>query len=266
MPTKEYPRPGELVIATVKNIFGQGAFVTLDEYGGKRGLLHISEMSLKWVRNIRDYVKEGQKVVLMALNVKPERGHIDLSLRRVSDYQKKLKLKEVKEKQRADKLLELLGKELKLSSTDLEKISQEILKKYKSIYEGLEDISLHEVAVNKLELPQKWKSSLLPLVKKNIKPALVEIDGYVKLESYEPNGVETIKKALQIIADYPLQEGVEKIEVGYISAPNYRVKVKAKDYKIAERTLKDSAEKSIEYIKKHKGQGEFYRELKELKE
>ncbi|HIE33962.1 MAG TPA: S1 RNA-binding domain-containing protein, partial [Candidatus Altiarchaeales archaeon] len=91
-----YPEPGELVIATVQNIFKQGAFVTLDEYGNKRGMLHLSEISLKWVRNIRNYVKEGQKVVLLVLRVNPERGHIDLSLRRVSDAQRKAKLQEVK--------------------------------------------------------------------------------------------------------------------------------------------------------------------------
>ncbi len=262
MSGKDYPESGELVITTVKDIFNQGAFVTLDEYGNKKGLLHISEMSLKWVRNIRDYVKERQKVVLQVLNVKPERGHIDLSLRRVSDYQRKLKLKEVKEKQRAKKFLELLKVKLKLSAKDLEKISKEILKEYGTIYEGLEDMSLHEEAIKKIDLDKKWKKQLLELVKKNIKPSLVEIDGYLNLESYEPNGVKIIKKSLQEIESHPLQEGVEGIKVEYISAPNYRVKVKAKDYKIAEKTLKDSTEKAIDYIKKHHGQGEFQRELK----
>lgn len=261
--SKKYPTTGELVIATVKNIFNQGAFVTLDEYAHKKGLLHISEMSLKWVRNIRDYVKEGQKVVLQVLDVRPERGHIDLSLRRVSDYQRKLKLKEVKEKQRAEKFLELAKEKLKLSSEEAENISQEILSRYRTLYEGLEDISLHAKAINKLKLPKKLKSDLLALIKKNIKPSLVEIQGYVELESYSSRGVEEIKKALQEIESYPKEEGIEEIKVEYISAPNYRVRVKAKEYKVAEKTLKGSVNKAIEYIKKNKGEGEFHRELKE---
>lgn len=261
MPKKNYPEEGELVIATVKDIFNQGAFVTLDEYGDKRGLLHISEMSLKWVRNIRDYVREGQKVVLQVLEVRPERGHIDLSLRRVSDYQRKRKLKEVKERQRAEKFLELVKEKLKLSAEEVKEISQKILEKYKTIYEGLEDISLHEGAINKLNLSKKLKSQLLELIKKNIKPSLIEIQGYVELESYNPNGLEEIKKALKGIENYPKERGVEEIRVEYVSAPRYRVRIKAKEYKAAEKTLKDSVNKAIEYIKKKGGEGEFHREL-----
>ena len=65
MSKEEYPEQGELVLGTVKSIFNQGAFIDLDEYTGRRGMLHISEITLKWVRNIRDYVKENQKVVLI---------------------------------------------------------------------------------------------------------------------------------------------------------------------------------------------------------
>lgn len=95
-----FPKEGEFVLGTVQSLFKQGAFITLDEYKGQRGMLHLSEISLKWVRNIRDYVKEGQKVVLLVLRVDPSRGHIDLSLRRVNEAQKKQKLQDVKQEQR----------------------------------------------------------------------------------------------------------------------------------------------------------------------
>ncbi len=45
------------------------------------GLLHVSEISSSWIRNIRDFVREGQKMVLKVLRVDLEKGHIDLSLR-----------------------------------------------------------------------------------------------------------------------------------------------------------------------------------------
>ena len=100
-PENRYPEAGEYVIGTVDSIFKQGAFITLDEYLGKKGMLPLSEISLKWVRNIRDYVREGQKVVLLVLGVNPERGHIDLSLRRVVDAKRKEKLQQVKQLQRS---------------------------------------------------------------------------------------------------------------------------------------------------------------------
>ncbi len=58
------PEPWELVLATVARIVPYGAYLTLDEYGDAEGLLHISEISSRWVKNIRDHVKEGEKTVL----------------------------------------------------------------------------------------------------------------------------------------------------------------------------------------------------------
>ncbi|MEM2913101.1 MAG: S1 RNA-binding domain-containing protein, partial [Candidatus Bathyarchaeia archaeon] len=62
----EWPEVGELVISTVNEITEYGAYVTLDEYG-KDGFLHISEISSGWIRNIRDHIREGEKLVLKIL-------------------------------------------------------------------------------------------------------------------------------------------------------------------------------------------------------
>ena len=75
----EYPEVGDLVIATIESVTTYGAYARLDEYN-KQGLLHVSEISSSWIRNIRDYVREGQKTVLKVLRVDPEKGHVDLSL------------------------------------------------------------------------------------------------------------------------------------------------------------------------------------------
>ena len=79
----EWPERGDLVIATIDSITTYGAYVELEEYG-KKGLLHVSEISSSWIRNIRDFVREGQKIVLKVIRVKSEKGHIDVSLRRVT--------------------------------------------------------------------------------------------------------------------------------------------------------------------------------------
>jgi len=71
---REFPEEGEFVIATVKSIHNYGAFLSLDEYSGKDGFMHISEVAPTFVRNIRDYLKEGQKIVAKVIRVDPTKG------------------------------------------------------------------------------------------------------------------------------------------------------------------------------------------------
>ena len=75
----QWPEPGDLVIATIESVMDYGAYANLDEYN-KRGFLHISEISSARIRNVRDFVREKQKMVLKVLRVDVEKGHIDLSL------------------------------------------------------------------------------------------------------------------------------------------------------------------------------------------
>jgi len=49
---KEYPEEGEFVVGTVKNVQNFGAFVSLDEYTGKEGFIHIAEIATGWVKRI----------------------------------------------------------------------------------------------------------------------------------------------------------------------------------------------------------------------
>jgi S1 RNA binding domain protein len=68
-----------------------GAFVWLDE--GKKGLIHISEISDDYVKDIHNLVKPNQKVKIKVLSVKDD-GRIELSLKQAEalDYTKPPKL------------------------------------------------------------------------------------------------------------------------------------------------------------------------------
>ena len=88
----EWPESGDLIIATIESVMDYGAYANLDEYN-KRGFLHISEISSARIRNVRDFVREKQKMVLKVLRVDVEKGHIDLSLRRVTKRERIEKIK-----------------------------------------------------------------------------------------------------------------------------------------------------------------------------
>ena len=101
---KDYPEEGEFVVGTVKNVQNFGAFISLDEYPGKEGFIHIAEIATGWVKRIRNHIKEKQKVVCKVMHVDAAKGHVDLSLKRVNEHQKRDKIQEWKNSQKANKL------------------------------------------------------------------------------------------------------------------------------------------------------------------
>lgn len=69
---------GSIVEGTVVKITHYGAFVELSE--GKSGLVHISEIADTYVKDVRDYLKEQERVKVKVLGVN-ERGKLDLSVK-----------------------------------------------------------------------------------------------------------------------------------------------------------------------------------------
>ena len=88
---KGFPQESEIVLCTVSNISYNSVFVKLDEYINLQGMIHISEISPGRIRNIRDYVKPGKVIVCKILRIHQQKGHIDLSLRRVTESQRRKK-------------------------------------------------------------------------------------------------------------------------------------------------------------------------------
>jgi polyribonucleotide nucleotidyltransferase len=68
--------PGKVYLGKVARIVDFGAFVTI--LPGKDGLLHISQISHERVENVSDYLKEGDEIEVVALEV-DNRGRIKLS-------------------------------------------------------------------------------------------------------------------------------------------------------------------------------------------
>ncbi|MER3461361.1 MAG: RNA-binding protein S1, partial [candidate division GAL15 bacterium] len=69
---------GQIVEGVVTKITTYGAFVDLPD--GRSGLVHISEIADTFVRDIREYLREGQTVRVKILGLN-ERGKLDLSVK-----------------------------------------------------------------------------------------------------------------------------------------------------------------------------------------
>ncbi len=73
---------GSVVEGVVTGITNFGAFVELPE--GKVGLVHISEVADVYVKDVHDFLKEGDKVRVKILSV-DERGKIGLSIKQLQE-------------------------------------------------------------------------------------------------------------------------------------------------------------------------------------
>ena len=73
-------KPGDIVNGTITNILGYGAFVVVGEYDG---LVHISEFSDNYVKNISDFVKIGQEIRLKVIEVDEENHRVKLSYKQI---------------------------------------------------------------------------------------------------------------------------------------------------------------------------------------
>jgi translation initiation factor 2 subunit 1 len=246
-----FPEESELVLCTVTKIFHHSVFADLDEYH-KSGMIHISEVSPGRIRNIRDFVKEGKKVVCKVLNINSEKGHIDLSLRRVNERQKKEKLSEIKQEQRSEKIVEFVAKDLKV---DAKKLYDEIFLKISEGYELLHlcfwDIVKGEVSLEELGIDKKKADIFTKVIKERMKPAEVFIEGDLTLKTYDSNGVEIIKNTLNEALDG------DNIVILVEGGGKYKIRVKAAEYKTAEKILQKSVDNAISFIEKQGGEGQF---------
>ncbi|QAU12065.1 translation initiation factor IF-2 subunit alpha [Halorubrum sp. BOL3-1] len=256
-----WPEPGELVVGDVDEIADFGVFVDLDEYEDKRGLCHISEVASGWIKNVRDHVREGQTVVAKVLEVDESSSQIDLSIKDVNEHQRKETIQDWKNSQKADNWMEIaLGEDV--DDDRYTAVANALLVEYESLYDAFEAaaISGDEALV---DVDDDTVDAVVTAARDNVSVPYVDVTGYVDLESAAPDGVDDVRDALATAeGNGQIPDGVE-LEVGYVGSPEYRIKVRAPDYKTAEDQLESAAARARESIEAAGGVGEFHRERRE---
>ena len=77
---------GSIVEGKVTGVMPFGAFVSLPD--NKSGLVHISEITKEYVKDINDYIKQGDEVKVKVLDI-DKNGKINLSIRQAQATEKK---------------------------------------------------------------------------------------------------------------------------------------------------------------------------------
>lgn len=230
MEQKEFPEEDDIVIGTVNNVIGTSVFVKLEDYG-KEGVISFSEVAPGRIRNIRDYIRPNQKIVCKVLRIDREKAHIDLSLRRVTSKEKKEILEKyqkekemfavldiiIKDQKRADDI----GKGLKQKS-DFVELCSNIASDAKSCQLLLKDVGFSDEEAGKF----------VEIIKEKVKVKKAVVKSKFTVSSDASDGIERIKKLLVELES-------KGSDISYIGAPNYMITLEDKDYKEANRRLRE---------------------------
>jgi translation initiation factor 2 subunit 1 len=255
----EWPETGDLAIATVQEVTDYGAYVKLDEYE-KRGLLHVSEISSSWIRNIRDFVREGQKLFVKVLRVETEKGHIDVSLRRVTKRERIEKIMFWKKERKAEALIRGVAEKIGLRPEEVQEKAGGPMEKEYGLYDAFEKaVREGEDVLTKIGVPAEMAKAIVEVGSERIRVPMVKVKGTVELHCSKPNGAKILKDAFLEAKKTEKTRGT-KIRFYVIAAPKYSIEVMAESYKRAEETLQKIADNVTSNIVKSGGQGSFKRE------
>jgi len=232
----ELPEENELVIARVKKILDYGAFCELPEYKVD-GFLHLSEVAPRWIKNIHEFLSEGQRLVLKVIRVDKAKGQVDVSLKRVSEEEKRKKLEAYNKEARARKIIEVALQQAN-AKAETQRIYEEVEKKYGSLDNFLMEIldrgeKVFE-EIEGIEFPEKAKELIIDIVKRSVKRPVAKVKATFTIKVYENNGVDIIKKVLS--------EAEKFGEIKYLGAPRYSITVVDEDFKKANKKVQEAME------------------------
>jgi len=244
------PEAGEIVICTVREITSHGIYVNLDQYGAINGFLHVSEISTGWVKNIERVANVQQKLVLKVIRANRLRREIDLSLRQVTNEERRAKVIEWKREERARAIMNAIKNQLGLSNEQTKSLTWKLEQQFGTLYAAFETAARRrEKAFQSLELPMETVKVIAEVASEKIVLPRYEVGALVEISSKAPDGIEHVKKTLLAATSSTSAE----VRVTYAGAPRYRVRITADDYKQAEKALDGVLEKIKDSLGKHDG-------------
>ena len=243
------PERNELVVCRIKKIYPNSVTAELIEYG-TTGMIHVSEVASRWVRNIREFLKERQYVICRVIDSRdPEQ--IQLSAKRVRFEERSAKMNEFKRERKAEKLLEIVAKKMKKSMEEAyREVGFSLQDEFGSLSKAFEMAFRRPELLEEKGIPKQWIEPLIEIAKRSYSEKTYEVTATLSMKCYAPDGVSRIKKCLSIASK-------DGLEVKYISAPNYMVVGKGTNFKETKARVQQAVEAISKDMSCHKGTCEF---------
>lgn len=253
MRKKGMPQRDEIVLCEITKINPNSAYARLLEYE-RSGMIHVSEVAKRWVRNIREFVKERQLVACKVIGI--DGDYISLSIKRLNKNQADRKFQDYKRERNAEKFLEQIAKQFGMTLEQAyEEVGYELDDKFGGMHRTFEiALSNPELLVEK-GIIKKWADAIIDIARKSFVEKTYEVKAILTLTTPAQDGVETIKKVLHAVAENDLQ-------VRYISAPNYQVVGSGKNIRKLRENLEAACTQAVVSIETAGGEGSFVLEGK----
>ncbi|MFH1978086.1 MAG: hypothetical protein ABIJ92_02070 [Candidatus Aenigmatarchaeota archaeon] len=242
------PQFNEIVVCKILKIHPNSAIANLVEYN-KTGLIQVSEVASKWVRNIRDFLKENQYVVCKVMGV--DKDGINLSIKRVHKEQVNSKLNEFKRERKAEKMLEIIAKKMnKTLDQAYDEIGYDLQDGFGSLTKAFEMAVKNPDLLKTKKIKSEWLSFIEEVAKKNRGSKTYIVTSILNIVCYKPNGINIIKDVLSKIKD-------DELTIKYVSAPRYTLQGTGGNYKEIEAKVTEVSKNIVRDINKNGGEASF---------
>ncbi len=240
---KRIPKVGELVIAQISKIMPFGAYCKLLEYENVDVFLPIKEVSSGWIKNIHEFIHEGQKVVCKVIFFDQNRNSIDVSIKKVTPQDSKQKINTFNLEKRLGALFlqAVRSAGLEAQKTEISKTAIEEFTTYTNLMRNAAD---QTPEFENSKLTKKLKDALQKLIETSKKKKKYVVSYIMTLSTFNTkNGATELRAILSAIKG-------EGVDVQYISAPKYHLSAEGKDYSDAEGKIRSASELAKTKLKK----------------
>ena len=199
-------------------------------------------------------------MICKVMRTRKDGTSLELSLKSVSEERRRDRLQEWKNEQRAHQLLKVLGEKVGWSPEEISSSGEELSDAFGGLYSAFEEAAMNEGALQDAGFEGDWLQPFIEIAVENIIPPFVEIRGTLTLSINATNGVDVIREALLAAEAFSSPEEEIEITCHYNGAPEYRLELKAPDFKTAESLWEQVTSASVDHVVASGGEAEAYRE------
>lgn len=227
------PRPKSLVLVKIDKIEKYGAYCRLIEFNNIEAFIPLKEVSSGWIKNIHEFLHKGRTMVCRVIHTDPQKGTIDVSLKRVTPKDSKEKISAYNFEKRVSSLF---NQAIRTTGAprQSDKMNELLISEF-GTYTNFHNNMLDNTPLfENSKIPKKLKQAYVSVIESSRKKKKYWVSYTITITDYNmANGINEIKKALA---------GIQKkgVSVNYLGAPKYLFTSTGSDYLEAEDNIKEA--------------------------